>query len=476
MEAEPGPDESGRIQSGKLAGKTLTAAIVILAVPILVEQLANATVGFVDQALAGRLPSGVRMSALDAIGVASYVDWFISLSMATVGVGGAAIIARAIGSGDRDLAHETLRQSVILSVLWGCVVGLALWLAAPWLALFSGLSGEATGHCVDYIRVQAWGLPLVALMQISMMCLHGAGETVRPFLVMLVVNVVNVLASWLLSGVEIAGIENPSGLNLQVVGIALGTVVGKGVGAVLILVIMRRGVEDLRLEGSLLQIRRELAMRIGRIGLPSFAEGMGMWLGNFAALGVVGLIAHSSGQAEGLMGAHIIAIRWEAFSFLPGYAMGVAGGALAGQFLGAGNPRQARRAVLACTSIAVVFMGLLGVVMMLAGRPLTALISSEPIHLDLAPQLLWVIGTVQVFFAIAMVMRNSLRGVGDTKVVLVITVMSVYLVRLPLCLILGYFLGWGLLGIWVASAFELVIRAMLFAGRFFQGGWSRVSV
>lgn len=476
MEAEPDPDESGRIRSGKLAGKTLSAAIAILALPVLVEQLANATVGFVDQALAGRLPGGVRMSALDAIGVASYVDWFISLSMATVGVGGAAIIARAIGAGDRDLAHETLRQSVILSVLWGCVVGLALWLAAPWLALFSGLSSEATGHCVDYIRVQAWGLPLVALMQISMMCLHGAGETVRPFFVMLVVNVVNVLASWLLSGVEIAGIENPSGLNLQVVGIALGTVVGKGVGAALILVIMRRGVKDLRLEGSLLQIRRDMAMRIGRIGLPSFAEGLGMWLGNFAALGVVGLIAHSSGQTEGLMGAHIIAIRWEAFSFLPGYAMGVAGGALAGQFLGAGNPRQARRAVLACTSIAMVFMGLLGVGMMLWGRPLTALISTEPIHLDLAPQLLWVIGTVQVFFAIAMVMRNSLRGVGDTRVVLVITVLSVYLVRLPLCLVLGYFLSWGLVGIWVASGLELVVRAMLFAARFFQGGWSSVSV
>ena len=78
--------------------------------------------------------------------------------------------------------------------------------------------------------------------------------------------------------------------------------------------------------------------------------------------------------------------------------------------------------------------------------------------------------------ALAMVVRNGLRGVGDTTWILWITVASCYGLRLPLAWYLGVHLGHGLVGIWWALSAELVVRGLLFLLRFLFGRWDRITV
>jgi Na+-driven multidrug efflux pump len=223
-----------------------------------------------------------------------------------------------------------------------------------------------------------------------------------------------------------------------------------------------------------------MGWRIARIGVPNFAEGIAMWAVNLFVLMFIGMVAIARGasqdEAGGLIGAHMIAVQWEAFSFLPGFAMGIAAGALAGQYAGAGNIAKARQAIWACTWVGIILMGLMGIVFMVAGEPLTRLISREPIHLAETPRLLFICGIVQVFFALSMVIRNGLRGVGDTTACLIITVVSSYGVRLPAAWFLGVHLELGLAGIWMALCGELVVRGMLFLWRFLSPGWERLRV
>lgn len=222
-----------------------------------------------------------------------------------------------------------------------------------------------------------------------------------------------------------------------------------------------------------------MTRRITRLGVPNFFEGLAMWGVNLFVLIFIGQIAKRAvddGGGEGLQGAHIIAVQWEALSFLPGFAMGTAAGALAGQYLGAGNPRMAQRAVIACTGVACAIMGLFGVLFMTQGAWLTSIISSEPIHLEHAPRLLFIAGVIQVFFAIAMVVRQGLRGAGDAIWPFVITSVSSYAVRLPAAWLLGVYLGLGIEGIWLALCGELVIRSAMFSARFLHGGWKTLRV
>ena len=480
-EVEATIDEAGTIRSGKLAGKSMWAAMWIVALPVLLQQFLGALVGLVDKLIAGSLPAEIVVPALDGIGIGSYVGWFISIAMTGLGVGAQAIISRGMGGGRREESERALGQSMTFAVAWGALVGGLMWIAAEPLARVADLTPAAIDCCRTYVRTIAISMPFCGLMMVGGMAMHGAGEATRPALIALGVNAINVLFSWLLSGVDLrlfgTTVLHPFDLDpgrSGVFGIAAGTAISYAFGGLATTWVLLRGVKDLRLKRADLAPDGVMGRRIVRIGIPNFLEGLAMWGVQLFVMLFIGISGR--GEAGGLLGAHTICVQWEAFSFLPGFAMGTAAGTLAGQFLGAGNPRLARRAIWACTLVGMAIMGSCGLVFMLAGERLTAFISLEPVHLETVPRLLFACGSVQVFFALAMVVRNGLRGVGDTTWILWITVASCYGLRLPLAWYLGVHLGHGLVGIWWALSAELVVRGLLFLLRFLFGRWDRIAV
>ena len=115
---EPGSGESpssiteeGSIQSGKLAGKSMWAAIWILTLPVLLQQTLAAFVGLVDKVFGGSMPDAIVIPALDGLSVGSFIGWLISIALSGLGIGAQALIARAIGAGDVPLALRRLRRA-----------------------------------------------------------------------------------------------------------------------------------------------------------------------------------------------------------------------------------------------------------------------------------------------------------------------------------------------------------------------------
>ena len=140
---EPLAEPVGSIRSGSLAGKTMWGAIWFLAIPILIQQILIATVGLADKMFAGALPDGVVLPAMDAIGIGSYIGWFISIAVSGVGIGAQALIARAMGSGNVGFGEKVLGQSLLLAFVWGTFVAIGLWFAAAPLGELCQLSEEA---------------------------------------------------------------------------------------------------------------------------------------------------------------------------------------------------------------------------------------------------------------------------------------------------------------------------------------------
>ena len=225
----------GSIQAGKLAGRSMWSAIWILALPILIQQTMAAAVGLVDTIYAGHLPEAIVIPAMDAISIGSYVTWFIGIAMTGLGIGGQALIARAMGTGDRDASHRALGHAVILSLLWGALVGVGLWFGAVPLCVICGINGEAAMFLVEYVRIISYAMPLAGLMLVGSMCLHGAGETTLPSVIAVGVNFINIIVSWVLSGVDLTfgswTLVNPFSFDMHLAGIATGTSISFAFGA-----------------------------------------------------------------------------------------------------------------------------------------------------------------------------------------------------------------------------------------------------
>ncbi len=499
--ADTGPratvTDEGRFRSGRLKGLTMGAAIFVLAWPVVLESFLNSLVGLVDTKLSASLDDGV--AATDAIGGASYIMWFIGLVIMAIGVGATALISRSVGKGRMGVANVMLGQATTLALICGTGIGAVVWVLSPGIVSLLNMSDSAGGYFNEYMRIIALGTPFASLLFALIACSRGAGDSMSPLYAMILRNAVNILVSWGISGVTVFGLTSPLGLDWGVRGIALGTVIGDIFGAGLILSLALSGKWSIRLKMRNLKPHTITVYRFVRLAVPNFLETFGMWLGNFFIIAIVGLLALQIGS-DGLLGAHIIGIRIEAFSFMPGFGMGIAAATLAGQYLGMNRPDLARKAVFRCTVIASLIMGGLGVCFILFSQSITNAMSTQPEHMELVPPLLITCGIVQVPFAIGIVFRSAMRGAGDVKWVMGLTWFATYGMRLPLAYFVSgvdipipefmgggvitnprLFEAWfgitpGLPALWIALCSEMFLRGVIFSIRFFKGGWLNAKV
>jgi len=484
----------GRLTGGKLAGLTMAGAIFTLAWPILADSLLNALVGLTDTVLSAGIDDGG--ASTDAVGGAVTILWFVQLVVQAIGVGATALISRAVGGHKVGVANAALAQTLLLAAVCGVGVGIAMAAVARPAASIMNLSPEATDGFIAYLHINAIGVPFGSVLFAGIACARGAGDSFRPLIIMLLVNVVNCVLSWLLSGVELKSaavvggeavtrwvLHNPSPVEMGVRGIGWGTCVSYILGCVLMVGLLGRGLGGIKLRRARLRPHWHTMRRLIRVGVPNFLETLGMWAGNMLVILMVGRMGV---EHAGFLGSHLLAVRIEAFSYLPGFAFASAAATLVGQCLGAGSPEMASRAVNVCVWSAGLFMGLMGLLFIGWPTTLVGLMSAQAVHLDLAPPLLFVTGMVQVPFAISIVYRTALRGAGDVRAAMWITWISTYLLRIPMAYIFSgvtiSVLGdeipnpspWklGLLGVWIGLCAEIVIRAVMFLIRWRQGRWA----
>jgi putative MATE family efflux protein len=450
--------------AGRLAGLSLPRQVAVLAVWPLLEQVLTFLVTFVDTMQAGHLDA----DAVAAVGVAGYIIGIIGLIQSAAAVGAVAIIARATAAPQRRLVNATLGQSLVLAVLAGAIMAALLWLLAPSISVFVGLSGRGLQHSILFLRILALAAPLSFMLFVGCACYRGAGNTALPFGIMLAVNIVNVAGNYTF-------VRGPLPFGGHgVAGIAWATDLAWSFGAIAMLVSLLRGRNGLRLHLHRLVPRWHMMRRLLRVGLPNLMEASGFWIAQFAVLKIVGNTVYAG--LPNAIAIHAVAVRLDGISYLPGFAMSTAAATLAGQYLGVGDYRGVKAATRLCWYICMAIMGSVGLLFVLAPEPLVAIVTSDPVIGRDAPTLLRICGPSEIFMATYLVLSAAMRGAGDTRTPMVLSYLSIFCVRLPAVYLLGGVLGYGLVGIWFALCGEVAVRGIIFALRYWQGDWLKATV
>jgi putative MATE family efflux protein len=470
---------------GELSPPSTFRAMLALALPVLAEESLNLLVGYTDWFLAGRFLEG--REPLAAMGLMSYFLWMLPSLFTIVSIGALAVVARLIGAGERREAAHVARQALLAG---GCVAAagivLALLLGDRFVAAMQ-LEGRAAELAGRYMRIITPAIPFVMLEQVGTACLRGAGDTVTGLWARVVVNIVNVIVSTSL----VAGIGPLPQVGWD--GLAIGTACGHAIGGAIILWRLLRGGGGLQLTRTpedrdhwsrLWSWNTATVRRILRVGIPG---GFDVWAVLACHLIYVAII-NSLGTAA--QAAHGLGVQIEAMSYLPGSAFQVAAATLAGQSLGASDQRRAVRGVLLCALSACAIMTVAGLVMYFAGESLALIFIGERTETAiLTGRLLKVVAVSCPALAVLMVTSGALRGSGDTAWPLAITFIGLVGVRLPGACLLAWdevplpltdialpAAGLGVIGAWYAMIADVILRSLLAAGRFFQGGWQKERV
>jgi multidrug resistance protein, MATE family len=442
------------------AGEGRFGIVLRLALPSAGELLLGTLVGVVNTYLVGHLGA----APLAAVGLAFHAAMIGMILFNAVGTGATALIARMVGAGDWKGANRVVWQALILAALTGLVFMVPLeLLAAPILKLLAA-EGEVLELGVTYLRIYCSVFAFSSVMYIGNACMRGAGDTRTPLLVMAVVNLLNIVVAWLL-------VNGQFGLpQLGVKGAALGALTGRLVGGLMVVGLLLKGRSGLKLRWCDLHIDPGVMRRIARIGFPVgfeqviFRLGMLVYVRLVSSLGTVAFAAHQ------------VALNAESISFMPGYGFAVAATTLVGQGLGARDPERAERDAYTAGYLSAGLMSIMGICFILFPEPLIGFFTTDPEVIRQGVEPLRLAGLAQPFLAAMMVFGGGLRGAGDTLTPMCINGSGVWLLRIPLALLFTRIFPWGLLGIWIASSLDMVLRGMLLFFLFRRGRWKTAQV
>ena len=455
---------------GGLEVSTLAIArrVGFLAYPVLVEQALHYLVGLSDTLLTGRY---LTQDHLAAVTVSTYLLWFLSNIMTIVSVGATAIVARMIGKKEPEAASRICQQAVMMGLILGTITFVVGWISASNVVTLLNLQGTAAREAANFLRIVLAATPMLACTAVGVACLRGAGDTRTGMWVMILVNAINVALSWSF----VRGFGPLPSLGLS--GVALGTAIGEGVGGLVILLILIRGRSGLHLSLQQLRPAWPEIRRILRISLPAAGESLTNISSQLWFLSLINKLGPTATAAHG------VAIRCESLSFLTIAAFSVPASTLTGQYLGAGRPDLAARAARMSWALGMAVLSLLGVVIYTQAGGMFWLFTGgrQPDVTSLGVPVLRVIAFAMPALATINVLPAALRGAGDTRWPWFFVMLGYLGVRIPLT----YYLtrpselggmGLGLYGAWLAMFADLSVRALLVAGRFFQGGWREARV
>ncbi len=143
-------------------------AVMVLALPVLVEQLLSFSVGMVDTYLAS-----MSTNATTAVGSAAYVGWLASLIISFVGTGTTALVARHWGAGEHDAANRIANRSMAMAACMGLLVFVFVFVAAPAFAMLQQMEGETYDIVVRYLRLDGLGLIFASITLVGSAALRG---------------------------------------------------------------------------------------------------------------------------------------------------------------------------------------------------------------------------------------------------------------------------------------------------------------
>jgi putative MATE family efflux protein len=470
----PAPDSRSsalRVPSSELLEGPIWRPVLLLAWPVLIQQLLTVAVTFSDRLLAGRFQSvdaADLLASQAALTTAQYLDFFISSYTVLVTVGATALVARCVGAGDRPAAVRFTNQALLLAVILGGLASVVGLLGLPLLLRLLGLHGAAADLACSYLRPLFLLLVFRVVEAAGIACLVGAGDTRTGLGVLGLVAVINVPLAWLcFFGF---GPVPP----LAFTGIAVGTAVSHVVGGLVVLGVLLRGRFGLYFRPALLRPHLDDLRRLLRVSVPAGLDSLSVACGQLWFLSIVNRLGDTAS------GAHGIALYWEALGYCSGAAFGTAAMTLVGQNLGAGRPERAARSGWVTFALGAGVMSFMGLVFFVLARPMFRLFcpgaEQTPIVAAGVP-VLRLVAFAMPALASCIIFTAALRGAGDTRVPVLFTWLGFFVVRIPLAYLLtGPVVALGLLGAWLAMCADLVVRGVFFAWRFATGRWQHLRV
>lgn len=436
-----------------------------LSVPAILAELTSIAMQYIDTAMIGKLGS----EKMASIGLVSTSTWLIGGMCIGVSAGFSVQVAQLIGAGKSKEASNVLRQALSVLLVFGVLLSLiAVGISGKlpiWLKGEEAIRSDAS----KYFMIYALSIPFIQMRQLASSMISCSGNMKVPSILNSLVCVLDVIfnmffifPNWSFQ-VFHKTITVP-GMNLGVVGAALGTALADTTVALLMLYYACFRSDKLKFrKGGSWKLDRHILKNAVKIAVPMTLDHIFMCSAYVAGTYIIAPLGSVA------IAANSLAITAESLCYMPGYGIGSAATTLVGQSIGANKKEHAKSFAYISTMLGMIFMGTMAIVMFLVAPEIFNMLTTDGEAANLGVKVIRVELIAEPLYAASIVCAGAFRGAGDTLLPSIMNLVSMWGVRIVLASILVPSLG--LKGYWIAMCLELVFRGIIFLIRLVKSKW-----
>ncbi|WP_116807113.1 MATE family efflux transporter [Steroidobacter cummioxidans] len=438
----------------------LQRAVLLLAVPMVLEMIMESLFAVVDVFWVSRLGS----DAIAVVGLTESVMTLIYAVAIGIAIAATAVVARRIGEKDPERAAQAAGQIVLLGVTVSAAMGVVLSYFASDILRLMGASESVVSLGTDFARIMLGCNLTVFMIFLINAIFRGAGDAVLAMRTLWLANALNIV----LGPLFIFG-WGPFP-ELGVTGAAVATNIGRGVG--LLYQLWHLAGFHSRVQVRLRHLKPEFVdlraiMGTASAGIAQLLIGTTSWIGLFKILAAFGSAA---------LAGYTIAMRIVMFALMPAWGLANAGATLVGQNLGAGKAERAEQAIWIATRFNVIFLGIVGLAFVLGSGPLVRLFTDDPPVLEHGIRALWIVSLAFPLYAAGMCLEAAFNGAGDTWTPTRLNFFCFWLGQIPIAWLLADFFAMGPLGVFIAVPISFSALALWSLVLFRRGRWKQQQV
>jgi putative MATE family efflux protein len=438
----------------------LNRAVLLLAVPMVLEMLMESLFAVVDVFWVSRLGS----DAVAVIGLTESVMTLVYAIAIGISFAATAIVARRIGEKDPERASQAAGQIIVIGVTISAAMGVVLSYFAPDILRLMGASEQIVALGSNFARIMLGCNVTVFMIFLINAVFRGAGDAVLAMRTLWLANALNIL----LGPCFIFGLGPFP--ELGVAGAAVATNIGRGIGVIYQLWHLAGYHSRIRVRMRHLQPIfadiKSILTTAGN-GIAQLLISTTSWVGLFKILAVFGSSA---------LAGYTIAIRIVTFALMPAWGLANAGATLVGQNLGAGKPERAEEAIKIAVKFNMIFLGVVGAVFVAFATPLVSLFTVDPPVLAYGSRALWIVSLAFPLYAAGMCLEAAFNGAGDTWTPTRLNFFCFWLGQVPIAWLLAEAADLGPVGIFMAVPISFSVLAIWSGVLFRRGRWKEQKV
>ncbi|MHC1778792.1 MAG: MATE family efflux transporter [Bacteroidales bacterium] len=422
-----------------------------VAVPVMLTQAGQVSVHLADNIMVGRLGTTELASV-------SFANSIFILGM-VFGIGFTQgltpHVGQSFGKGDHEKVKSLLSNSLFLNIIATVFLTLAMLLAEFFMDSM-GQTENVVKLGRDYYDIILFSmLPFLLFFGLRQFS-EGIGITKYAMYITLIANLINIFLNWVLIfghlGFESMGVK----------GAAIATLISR------ILMLGTFIAMFFKLKCYNRYINFSLKKAVNKVLLKSILKtSVPLSFQNLTEITAFSLSAVMIGWlGEVSLASHQVAMSMSSFSFMLALGVGAAATIRVSHQFGYGDYKSMRMAGFAAIHLSTALMALCGILYIIFRSYIPHIYSTDPQVIELASKLLIVAALFQIFDAVQLSSLACLRALADVKIPLLLSIISYYLVSLPLGYFCGFVLDMGAIGVWIGLLLGLVFAAGLFLWRF----------